>query len=66
VALGETSAVGKVAVVQMGMPPALVSVILATRNGCDAAFAAGAAVLATLLCGATLPLVLELLHRAPF
>jgi len=57
-------AIDQVAVLQCAMPSALVSVILASRHGCDAHFAAGAAVLATLGAIFTLPLVVELLHRA--
>ncbi len=44
-----------VAVLEIGMPSAMASVIVAARSGCDRSLAAGVATLATVACVATLP-----------
>lgn len=56
-ALGLPEVVTVVAVLQGGMPSAMVSVIISADEGCDHAFAAGVAALSTVLCVATLPAV---------
>lgn len=56
-ALGLPEVVTVVAVLQGGMPSAMVSVIISAEEGCDHAFAAGVAALSTVLCVATLPAV---------
>jgi predicted permease len=61
--LGLRGPAAEVAVLQAAMPSAMVSVIIAARYGCDAPFAAAAALVTTLGTLGTLPLVLELLRR---
>lgn len=53
--------IGTVAVMQSAMPTALLSVVLAAEAGCDGAFAAGVAVVTTLLTTLTLPAVVRIL-----
>ncbi len=54
--------VGMVAVMQSAMPTSLLSVVLATEAGCDGAFAAGVAVVTTVLATVALPIVIRLVE----